>query len=158
MSAATTYQPVTASMGDSAEKNATATGSAVAPPNSGLWNRIINKLPFLGTKRGLTVTIVAILVIIGGGLAGLAALRNRSGDDGTSGTAPGATNSSNAISSDAHFFGQSPAVYPSRGSSHSPLIAESVTNDRLTHLFQQTLLAQEHGLSRSNAPRQWWQT
>lgn len=119
MSEAKTYQPVTTSMGDGAEKTATATGNAVASPKSGLWTRITNKAPFLSTKRGLAVTILAVLLLIGGGLAGLAALHNRN-RDGTLGTEPGSTTSSNVITSDAHFFGQSPAVYPSRKSSTPP--------------------------------------
>lgn len=113
MSESTAYEPVSASMATGAEKNATATASAAAPQKSGLWTRITNHVPFLRTKRGLAVSIIAILVIIGGGLAGLAALRNRS-SDGSSGAGQGAPTSSSAISSDAHFFGQSPPVYPSR--------------------------------------------
>lgn len=58
--------------------------------------------------------VIAILVIIGGGLAGLAALRNRSGSSsGSSGSGNGGNNP-NAIQSDTHFYGQSPAVEPSR--------------------------------------------
>lgn len=127
MSTATAYEPVTT--GASAEKTAAGTGSASPPQKAGLWSRITNKAPFLGTKTGLAVTIVAILVIIGGGLAGLAALRNRNGNDGSSGAGGSAgTTSSNVISSDAHFYGQSPPVYPSRGSipPFSPLLGGSV--------------------------------
>lgn len=98
---------------ESAEK--TATASEGAPQNAGLWTRFTDKVPFLKTKRGLAVAIVAIAVIIGGGLAGLAALRTRRGDGSSADTGPGgAGSSSNAILSDAHFYGESPPVYPAR--------------------------------------------
>lgn len=156
MSDATHYQPVTTGAVAGTEKTAATTGSAAAPQASGLWTRITDKLPFLRTKRGLAVTIVAILVIIGGGLAGLAALHNRN-SDGSSTTEPGTTTSSNVISSDAHFFGQSPAVYPSRGCNRN---IPSSCQRRCTYgclktntFLQQIPQAQEHGPSRSNGPR-----
>lgn len=82
----------------------------------GLWSRVTDRLPFLRTKRGIAVTVVAILVILGGGLAGLAALRNRNGADGSGSGSDGSTGSgsSNAIKDDTYFYGMSPAVYPSR--------------------------------------------
>lgn len=84
---------------------------------SGLWARVTDHLPFLRTKRGLAVTVGAILVIVGGGLAGLAALRNRNGSqNGRSGGSAtgGVGRNPNAITDDSYFYGQSPPVYPSR--------------------------------------------
>lgn len=84
---------------------------------SALWARITDHLPFLRTKRGIAVTVGAILVIVGGGLAGLAALRNRSGDrDGRGGGSAtgGVGRNPNAITDDTYFYGLSPPVYPSR--------------------------------------------
>ncbi|KAM0333268.1 hypothetical protein ACHAQA_001929 [Verticillium albo-atrum] len=67
--------------------------------------RLRNRFPFLlGTKKGIAVLVAVLLLIIGGGLAGLAALPR--GSDGN-GDAQG------AIESDAYFYGRSPAVYPS---------------------------------------------
>lgn len=114
MSASTNYQPVTTGAVAGTEKTVATTGTAAAPRATGVWTRITDKLPFLRTKRGLAVTIIAILVIIGGGLAGLAALHNRN-SSASSTAGSGTTTNSNAISSDAHFFGQSPPIYPSRG-------------------------------------------
>lgn len=99
------------------------TAAAAAGGGSGsnkpdLWARITNHLPFLRTKRGIAVAVIAILVIIGGGLAGLASLRNQSNDDvDLGGAADGGsgTLNPNAITDDAYFYGQSPPVYPSRG-------------------------------------------
>lgn len=57
--------------------------------------------------------VIGILVIIGGGLSGLAALHNRSSGNGGS-SSDGSGSGSDAIKSDAYFYGDSPAVYPSR--------------------------------------------
>lgn len=111
MSESTTYQPV---MADSAAKNG-ATATAASSGRPGLWTRITNRFPFLQHKRGVAIVVIAILVIIGGGLAGLAALPNRSGSSsGSGGSGNGAGDNPNAIQSDTHFYGQSPAVEPSR--------------------------------------------
>lgn len=111
----TNYHPVTVMDGakEGAVTTSAAANAAAHGKNPGLWARITNSLPFLQTKRGILVTIAAILVIVGGGLAGLAALRNRGGD----GAGNGGTTSSNAITNDAVFYGQSPPFYPSRMSS-----------------------------------------
>lgn len=110
MAESTEYKPVAATTTASAS-------AAAAPAKAGLWTRFTDKVPFLKTKKGLVITIIAILVIIGGGLAGLAALPNRSGNgsDEPTGSGGGAS-SQNAIASDSFFFGQSPPVYPSRES------------------------------------------
>lgn len=162
MSATTNYQPVTTGAVPGTEKTVTTIGSAAAPQATGVWTRITDKLPFLRTKRGLAVTIIAILVIIGGGLAGLAALHNRNSNESST-AGPGTTTSSNAISSDEHFFGQSPPIYPSRGCyRHISHLSKDIifieSTDAYSNTFlQQIPLAQEHGPSRSNAPKQWWQ-
>lgn len=118
----TSYQPV---MAESAIKT-------TAASRPGLWTRITDRLPFLRTKRGIAIAAIVILVIIGGGLAGLAALHNRSsGNGGSSGDTDsdgsGGGSDSDAVKSDVYFYGDSPAVYPSRkflalGSSSSPSI------------------------------------
>ncbi|CRK19664.1 hypothetical protein BN1708_012724 [Verticillium longisporum] len=71
-----------------------------------LFERLRNRFPFLGTKRGIAVIIAVVLLIIGGGLAGLAALPRGNGGRGDS-------DADGLIKDDAHFYGQSPAVYPS---------------------------------------------
>lgn len=66
--------------------------------------------------------VIAILVIIGGGLAGLAALRNRSpgnresssGGSGGDGSGGDRGSDPDAVKSDVYFYGDSPAIYPSR--------------------------------------------
>lgn len=70
--------------------------------------------PFLRTKRGIIITVIVVLVIIGGGLAGLAALRNRGGDLSGDAAGAGEGDSEGVIIDDTVFYGQSPAVYPSR--------------------------------------------
>lgn len=80
-----------------------------------------HRFPFLHTRKGIIVTVVVVLVIIGGGLAGLAALpkhRNEGGGSGGSGgSGGGGSGGSGQITDDSYFYGQSPGVYPSRGSS-----------------------------------------
>lgn len=111
MSESTNYQPVIA--GSGAKEGATATAASSGRP--GLWTRITDRFPFLQHKRGVALVVIAILVIIGGGLAGLAALHNRSvSSSGGGGSGNGSGNNPNAIQSDTHFYGQSPAVEPSR--------------------------------------------
>lgn len=111
MSESASYQPV---MADSAVKGS-ATAAEASPGRPGLWTRITNRFPFLQHKRGIAIVVIAILVVIGGGLAGLAALPNRSGSSsGSGGSGNGAEDKPNAIQSDTHFYGQSPAVEPSR--------------------------------------------
>ncbi|KUI74295.1 putative beta-glucosidase M [Cytospora mali] len=105
----TSYQPVVV---DSAAKTTIADTKSAG--RRGLWTRITDRLPFLRHKRGIAIVVIAILVIIGGGLAGLAALHNRSSRDGdSSDDGGGGGNNPDAITSDAHFYGDSPAVYPS---------------------------------------------
>ncbi|KAJ0119340.1 hypothetical protein J7T55_013578 [Diaporthe amygdali] len=100
-------------MADTAGKQG-ATATAASSSRPGLWTRITNRFPFLQRKRGVAIVVIAILVIIGGGLAGLAALRNRSGSSsGNAGSGGGTGNNPNAVQSDTYFYGQSPAVEPS---------------------------------------------
>lgn len=126
MAQSPSYQPV---MPDLPEKATIVDAQSDARP--GLWTRITNRLPFLRRKRGIIIVVMAILVIIGGGLSGLAALHNRSSRNGGTGTGAGSGGSGSggsgggsvpnddAIKSDAYFYGDSPAVYPSRKSSCS---------------------------------------
>lgn len=126
MASATNYHPVSAiDHNRNMKEGATATTAAAAQSTAGgskpgLWARITHHLPFLRTKRGIAVAVIAILVIIGGGLAGLAALRNRSNEAGGLGGAAGGGTNANAITDDVYFYGQSPPVYPSRGFLFSP--------------------------------------
>lgn len=57
--------------------------------------------------------VAVILLIISAGLAGLAALPKKGNKD-TAEAGGGAGNSGYSITSDEHFYGQSPPVYPSR--------------------------------------------
>ncbi|KAM0285672.1 hypothetical protein ACHAQH_001378 [Verticillium albo-atrum] len=69
-----------------------------------ILERLRNRFPVLSTKKGVTVLVAVILLVIGGGLAGLAALpRGEGGGDSGHGS----------IKDDTYFYGQSPAVYPS---------------------------------------------
>lgn len=79
----------------------------------GLWTRITDRVPFLRRKRGIAIVVIGVLVIIGGGLSGLAALHSRSPGNGSSSDGSGGGAGSDAIKSDAYFYGDSPAVYPS---------------------------------------------
>lgn len=110
MAASANYQPV-ATAGNGKEGPAAA-NSGAGTGASARKTGFLNRLPFLRTKRGIAVTVITILVIIGGGLAGLAALRGRHGDSGSGSSRSGGT--SNVITSDTHFYGLSPPVYPSR--------------------------------------------
>jgi hypothetical protein len=61
------------------------------------------------------VLIAAVLLIIGGGLSGLAALRTRNGGgSGSAAAGEGSGSDADEITDDAFFYGRSPAVYPSR--------------------------------------------
>lgn len=75
--------------------------------SGGSW--LTRRLPFLRTKKGIIITVIVVLVIIGGGLAGLAALPKKDGGGGAAGAVTADT-----ITSDVHFYGESPPVYPSR--------------------------------------------
>lgn len=113
MDQSTSYKPVEFD----SDANPTGMDGMNAKPagRPSLWTRITDRFPFLRRKRGIAIVAIATLVIIGGGLAGLAALHNRSGTSGgSSSTGSGGGGSSNAIKSDTYFYGDSPAVYPSR--------------------------------------------
>lgn len=86
---------------------------------------LTRKMPFLQTRRGKIITVIVILVIIGGGLAGLAALpkkNNGNGNGGGSGSV-GSGGDSEMITDDGYFYGQSPAVYPSREFCFCPFVS-----------------------------------
>ncbi|KAK3326335.1 beta-glucosidase [Apodospora peruviana] len=89
-------------------KTAGATTTA-AGQQGGSW--LTRKVPFLRSRRGKVITVIVILLIIGGGLAGLAALPKNHHDGGADGGGDGTA--ADAITSDEHFYGESPAVYPS---------------------------------------------
>ena len=65
--------------------------------------RLRGRFPFLYTKKGIAVVVGLTLLVVGGGLAGLAALPRDGGND-----------EAKPIADDAYFYGLSPAVYPSR--------------------------------------------
>ena len=75
-----------------------------------------HRFPFLHTKKGIIITLLVVLVIIGGGLAGLAALpKHRDGQEsGGDSTGDGSGGNGDVITDDSHFYGESPGVYPSR--------------------------------------------
>ncbi|EGZ75467.1 glycoside hydrolase [Neurospora tetrasperma FGSC 2509] len=87
-------------------------GSPPLDAKSGGVSWITRHFPFLRTKRGIAMIVAVILVIVGAGLAGLAALPKK-GNKGTAEAGGGAGNSGYSITSDEHFYGQSPPVYPS---------------------------------------------
>ncbi|KAK3499907.1 glycoside hydrolase [Neurospora hispaniola] len=87
-------------------------GSPPLDTKSGGVSWITRHFPFLKTKRGIAIIVAVILVIIGAGIAGLATLP-RKGNKGTAEAGGGAGNSGYSITSDEHFYGQSPPVYPS---------------------------------------------
>lgn len=110
------YQPVSAlgNGGEGAAKEGAVSTSADAAAKPGLWARITDKAPFLQTKKGIAITVAVVLVVIGGGLSGLAVLRNRGGG-GSGGRGNGGGNGgAGLVHSDEVFYGLSPAVYPSR--------------------------------------------
>lgn len=88
-------------------------GSLPLDAKSGCVSWITHHFPFLRTERGIAIIVAVILVIIGAGLAELAALPKK-GNKGTAEAGGGAGNSGYSITSDEHFYGQSPPVYPSR--------------------------------------------
>jgi hypothetical protein len=98
-------------VGDDTATTVTTTPSAYAAGRSSWQSKLTQRFPFLRKKRGIAIVVLVILIIIGGGLAGLAALPKHSGSwsgaDGDDG---------DVIMDDAYFYGQSPPVYPSRES------------------------------------------
>ncbi len=82
---------------------------------------IRQRFPFLGTKRGVAITVGMLALIICGGLAGLAALHH-------GGVAAAAAAADDLITSATYFYGQSPPVYPSREDPYlPPWVAEKST-------------------------------
>ncbi|KAK3995018.1 hypothetical protein QBC44DRAFT_366896 [Cladorrhinum sp. PSN332] len=71
---------------------------------------ITRRFPFLGTKKGIAIAVLVILIIIGGGLAGLAALPKRNSKSAE----PARDENGNLIiTDDVHFYGDSEPIYPS---------------------------------------------
>lgn len=164
------YQPVMSANHDTVNKGTTVAVSTAHTGKSGLWTRITNRLPFLKTKRGISVAIVAVLIIIGGGLAGLGVL-HRSSDKSFSTSGDGGSNggtNSNAITSDTYFYGQSPPVYPSRKLlffllpcwSHFGIQGIQSNQPTLAYhcSIQRTPPRWEHGHNPFRVPRPWWLT
>ena len=114
------YQKVnaTASTGEHVSGESASGGSPPSDVKSGDGSWISRHLPFLKTKRGIAITVSVLLLIIGGGLAGLAALPKK-GNKSANGAGGGEGNLGDSITSDEHFYGQSPPVYPSRTYRHS---------------------------------------
>ncbi|KAI1459175.1 glycoside hydrolase family 3 protein [Annulohypoxylon moriforme] len=87
-------------------------GQAVLPqPPQQLswWNRMQQRFPILRKKRGVAL-VIGIMILPLFGLLGLLALRNR----GVSGSeSAGGAGSSDLITDDTYFYGQSEPVYPS---------------------------------------------
>ncbi|KAI1778099.1 glycoside hydrolase family 3 protein [Hypoxylon cercidicola] len=84
---------------------------AMSPNRSTWWGRLQQRFPILQKKRGKAL-LVALLILPLFGLLGLLALRNR-GDGGSGNGAGGADGSSELITDDTYFYGQSEPVYPS---------------------------------------------
>ncbi|KAL2268706.1 hypothetical protein VTJ83DRAFT_3552 [Remersonia thermophila] len=93
--------------------NAKSASKPLVEDNAALAASTAARFPFLKTKRGIALVVLAVLVVIGGGLAGLAALPkgNRTGSSpGRQGDGGG---DAEAITDDGYFYGLSPPVYPS---------------------------------------------
>jgi len=74
---------------------------------------LTQRFPFLRTRRGIAIVVGMVLLIIGAGLAGLAAL-HRGGGGGGAAAATTGNSSDGVITNDTYFYGMSPPVYPSR--------------------------------------------
>lgn len=66
-------------------------------------DKLRDRFPFLYSKKGIAVVVGVLLLVIGGGLAGLAALPRGESSD-----------AERAIADDSFFYGLSPPTYPSR--------------------------------------------
>jgi hypothetical protein len=66
-------------------------------------DKLRDRFPFLYLKKGIAIVVGVLLLIIGGGLAGLAALPRGESSD-----------AERAIVDDSFFYGLSPPTYPSR--------------------------------------------
>ncbi|KAH6697136.1 beta-glucosidase [Plectosphaerella plurivora] len=65
-------------------------------------NRLRDRFPFLYSKKGIAIVVGVLLLVIGGGLAGLAALPRGESSD-----------AERPIADDSFFYGLSPPTYPS---------------------------------------------
>ncbi|PSR91994.1 glycoside hydrolase superfamily [Coniella lustricola] len=90
-------------------------GVSAASADKTSTSRNPDRFSWFRTKKGITITVVAVLIVIGGGLAGLAALRNRggTGHGGSSSSGEDGNGTSGLITNDTVFYGLSPPVYPS---------------------------------------------
>ncbi|KAK4148067.1 uncharacterized protein C8A04DRAFT_8644 [Dichotomopilus funicola] len=96
-----------------ADSNTPATADIVGGKSTVGKPKSTQRPSFFRTKRGIIITVIVVLVIIGGGLAGLAALRNRGGGQSGDTAGAGEGDGDGVITDDTLFYGQSPAVYPS---------------------------------------------
>ncbi|CAK7209782.1 hypothetical protein SBRCBS47491_000557 [Sporothrix bragantina] len=73
------------------------------------------RVPFLRTRRRIAITVVVVVLVLGGGLSGLAALPKHSTKNigGTISPQGGTNSAPGLISNDTYFYGESPPVYPS---------------------------------------------
>jgi hypothetical protein len=91
-----------------------AKSSPAAPVHdTGWFAGLKRRFPILQRRRGkVLLTCILLLPLLA--LLGLLALRNRGGGAASSGGQGGGSSTEGAITDDAHFYGQSEPVYPSR--------------------------------------------
>ncbi|KAI6383112.1 hypothetical protein MCOR25_000300 [Pyricularia grisea] len=77
-------------------------------PAVSVVSSIVERFPFLGTRKGAAALAAVVFLVVGGGLAGLAALPKNSGS-----SPKGKLRAADVITEDTYFYGQSPPVYPS---------------------------------------------
>ncbi|KAJ9156061.1 Beta-glucosidase [Pleurostoma richardsiae] len=77
--------------------------------------RLGRRFPWQKNKKRFAIWLAVLLLIIGGGLSGLAALRHHSEAKGASSQSSSGDGdpSGDSITNDSHFYGQSPPAYPS---------------------------------------------
>lgn len=83
-------------------------GTVVREHRPSALDRLRDRFPFLYSKKGIAIVVGVLLLLIGGGLAGLAALP-REGDS---------SDNERPIADDSFFYGLSPPTYPSRKSTN----------------------------------------
>ncbi|KAA8634208.1 hypothetical protein SMACR_06603 [Sordaria macrospora] len=125
------YQKVNAAASAGEHVSGDSAPDGIPPPDAklGSGSLISRHLPFLKTKRGIVITVAVILLIIGGGLAGLAALPKK-GNKSPAGAGDGADGLGDSITSDEYFYGQSPPVYPSPNTTGAGTWASSLKKAR----------------------------
>ncbi|KAI2467051.1 glycoside hydrolase family 3 protein [Annulohypoxylon bovei var. microspora] len=84
-------------------------GQAALPQQPSWWTKQQQRFPILQKKRGVAL-VIGIMILPLFGLLGLLALRNRGSNNGG---ATGEAGSSDLVTDDTYFYGQSEPVYPS---------------------------------------------